>query len=527
MTDIKRSSIVVRRSTRSAPPAITARGTTISIHRDSVSNQQVYADEFEVTMGNGLILPPPYDVHRLLQLIERSNMIPQCVEAYVVNIVLTGWEVTAATQGGKVDEGEKTELQSFIDYANSDESLSGVLANAVRDREYVGFGFIEIIRDRVGRISLLRHAPAIRTRLSYKHPDAQLVTYEIPRGRRTATVQEWRKFRRFVQIVQGVVTWFKEYGDPRKLNAFTGLFEGEPGYTDDCPATEILHIKNPSNDPYGTPRWVNQTPNIIGARESEEVNMRYFEDNTIPPLFLTVAGGRLTAASHKELKSVLAAGGKSKQHQVTLLEAVGESDSLDRNGTPIQLKVEKLTDARQSDGLFDKYDAASQAKVRSSFRLSPILVGMANDQTYDNAGTALFAAESQVFAPMRVSQDELLNRRFVNGKNGLNLRTVKLTSRTPAITSPEMIMKSLTALNVMGAITPRTARIQANATLQIEMPPYPEIGETGYEDWMDRPILFITKGVNPDGEQNAKDAATKAVEATGNVAPVSPENEAK
>lgn len=506
---------------------ITGISTTMNVVRASISNQAVYTDEFEMVMGHGYVLPTPYSVSRLLEMVERSNMLPQCVEAYVVNIVLTGWEVGALYANSKIDENEKVELQSFIDYANSDESLSGVMANAVRDREYLGFGFIEVIRDAAGRISLLRHAPAVRTRLSYKDPNAQLVTYSIPRGRRTTVVKEYVKFRRYAQLVNGQITWFKQFGDPRKLNAITGYFETEQGFTDDYPATEILHIKNPSNDPYGTPRWINQTPSILGTRESEEVNMRYFEDNTVPPMFLTVAGGRLTAASHQELLKTLNSGGKDKQHRITLLEAVGDGDSLDSKGTPIQLKVEKLTDARQSDALFAKYDEASQAKVRSSFRLSPILVGMANDQTYDNAGTALFAAESQVFAPMRVAQDELLNRKLVNSHSGLGLGTVKLISRTPAITSPEMVMKSLTALNVMGAITPRTAQIQANTTLQIEIPPYPQPGEEGYEDWMDRPIAFITKGIKTDSEQNAKDAPTKAVEATGNIEAVSPENEAK
>lgn len=528
MTDKSRAANVHRRTPILRRTETQINATTINgKYTPSASNQSSYVDEFEASISTGLLLPTPYNVATLLNMISQSNMIPQCVESYVVNIVLTGWEVGPASRNSKVDENEQVELQSFIDYANSDESLMSVGACALRDREYLGFGFIEVIRDALGRMSLLRWAPAYRTRLAPRHEEAQLVEYDIPRGRRTVTVKEWRKFRRFAQVVAGNMIWFKEFGDPRKLDSVSGAFEGESTYQPGRDATEILHLKNPSNEAYGVPRWVNQTPSVIGSREAEEVNMRYFQDNTVPAMFLTVSGGRLTAASHKELQRVInGTPGESRQNKITLLEAVGESDSLDSKGTPIQLKVEKLTDVRQSDALFGKYDEAAQAKIRSSFRLSPILVGMANDQTYDNAGTALFAAETQVFAPERTQQDEIYNRKLVNGKAGLGLKTVKLVSRTPAITSPEQLIKSMTALNTMGAVTPRAAQLLANATLQIEIPPYPQPGEAGYEDWMDKPIIFAAR-TKTDAEQNLKDQSVKDVEKTGDTRTVSPENSAK
>ena len=88
----------------------------------------------------------------------------------------------------------------------------------------------------------------------------------------------------------------------------------------------------------------------------------------------------------------------------------------------------------------------------------------------------------------------------------------------------------------MGAVTPRTALAAANKILQIEMPQYPEKGEEGYEDWMDRPIIFATakgsgnEGIDPAKSgathegQAVKDEATKALEAEGDVSPSSPEN---
>lgn len=139
---------------------------------------------------------------------------------------------------------------------------------------------------------------------------------------------------------------------------------------------------------------------MIGSREAEEVNMRYFQDNTVPPMMLLVGNGRLTQQSYRELTRALNEEdvGQRRQNKIMLLEAVGEGDSLDGKNSSIDLKVEKLSDTRQSDGLFKAYDEANMAKVRSAFRLPPITVGMSQDVNFATASTSAFVAESQVFS---------------------------------------------------------------------------------------------------------------------------------
>lgn len=504
----------------SAPQRVVANTTVINVNRadHSTSRQVEYLDEFEINAGmSALWLPTPFIVPRLFEFIEHSNILPQCIAAYVANTAGTGWEVVAASKKIEKDEDEEDELQSFIDFANSEESLVTVVKKAIGHKEAVGFGFIEVIRDAKGDISLLRHASSLYMRIGHKVPQEVLVKYDIKRGKRLVTVKEFRKFRRYLQLIAGRITFFKEFGDPRRMNSATGLFEGEPGYSDDSPATEIVHLRDPSNDHYGVPKWINQLPNIIGSREAEEVNMRYFEDNTIPPAMLTVSGGRLTAESHQNLTNLLAGVslGRERQHKMVLIEALAESDSLDAKGTPVSLNVEKLADTRSSDGLFAKYDESNRGKVRSSWRLPAVATGEANEHNFATANVAMYAAESQVFVHERNAIDELLNNKLIYSRCGLRLKTVKLASRTPAITSPEGQIKAMTALNVMGALTPRTAQKLANTMLQMEIDPYPTKGEEGYEDWMDRPMPLNTGGKKTHDGQAAKDDATKELEKTG------------
>lgn len=531
VTTVKR----VPRRMRTSEGKVEARSTVIQVQRGAsdTSRQIELIDEFSMIGGmDGLVIPTPYDVSRLFDIVEQSSALRPCIDAYVTNVVKPGWETTTTRREGKADAGEDNELQSFLEYANVEQGLIAVVELAVRDRETVGFGFIEVIRDASDSISLLRHAPALHTRLGIKHKDEVEVSYTIQRGRRVTTVREFRKFRKFIQRVNARTVWFKEFGDPRPMNRTTGLFAHEEGYTPGADATEIWHLKLPSNESYGVPRWVNQLPSVLGSREAEEVNMRYFQDNTVPPMMLTVSGGRLTAGSYQSLtQSLIQNTGQDRQNRIMIVEAVGEGDSLDGKGSTIQMKVEKLTDARQSDALFGQYDAANMAKVRSAWRLGAVLVGLGNETNYANAQVAIALAEAQVFGPDRADLDELLNKLLVNGTRGLGLTSVKLVSRVPPITSPELVIKALTALNVMGGVTPRASIDAANTFLQTELPQYPKKGEEGYEDWMDTPITVSQRGkattdklpVNQD-LQNLKDDKTKELENGGNIQFQQPEH---
>jgi capsid portal protein len=306
------------------------------------------------------------------------------------------------------------------------------------------------------------------------------------------------------------------------------LFQNEEGYTPGEDATEIYHFKLPSNEPYGMPRWISQTPSVLGSREAEMVNLHYFQDNTVPPLMLTVSGGRLTASSHQEITRILKEGkGASRQNRIVLVEAVGEGDSLDSKATPVTLRVEKLASERPSDALFEGYDKNNRDKVRSAWRLPAIVVGQSADSNYANASVSLSVAETQVFGPERDDIDEVLNNKFLRGNNGLGLTSVKLKGRIPAINSADMTIKTLTALNVMGGVTPRTSQNIANQVLQNEIPEYPAPGEEGYEDWMDKPLAMTLRAGSPTNthvEQGAKTEEVKEIEGDGMVGFRRPEN---
>lgn len=488
--------------------------------RADTSRQIEYLTDFNLAPGIGdTIIATPYDIRSLSGIREKSNILSQCIEAYVTNIARYGFDVVPIAADVPVNDQEKRELEDFIERVNADESLTSLHAKLIDNFEGFGYGFQEIIRDRKGRVSIMRHARSSAFRLMTLDKDWVPVKYDIARGKRVVNITEMKQFRRFVQIINGQATYYKELGDPRRLNYKTGQFAtNDNPVADEDLATEILHFRQWSEDPYGVPRWISQLPSILGSREAEEGNLDYFDRNTVPPMMITVAGGRLTQGSYDELIRVLQKEGigKDRQHQVMVIEAVPEREAIDEKASTVQLKVEKLTDARQNDSLFAGYDDSNRNKVLSAFRLPSVLVGMSGEHTYANANTSQFIAETQVFSPLRSFFDEIYNKKLVNSPFGLGMKTVKLRSRSPQISNGEAQVKSLTALNVMGAVTPRSAVIAANKIVQVGLPLYPEVGAEGYEEWMDRPMpLSLIKeganGVDTHIGQNSKSPTEKAV----------------
>lgn len=528
-----------------APGRAQVFATVVNRADTNTSRQATYEDAFSAlgTSGSLIPLPTPFPVNYLADLVSISNTLGPAIQAFVDNTVGTGWEPGELIRGRDMRDAEKGLLASFVSDANSEESLDSVVASTIYDRERFGFGFIEVIRDNKGVPVLMRHAKSLYTRLCGIYDEEVRVTYDVPRGGRMMPVTEYRKYRRFVQQVGARFIYFKEYGDPRPMNRLTGRFLGETGYTEGQEATELWHWPLPSDEPYGKPRWINQLPNVLGTREAEEGNMRYFEDNTVPPAVVTVSGGRLTEESARAVQTILNRQGGDKQNRMVLIEAVGEGADVGETNSGIQVRIEKLTDARQNDELFTTYDTNNMRKVLSSWRMTPAAIGRSTSPK--DSGIELQLMETMVFAPERAKIDERLNKGIINARAGLGLVSCKLVSRTPAISSPDQFIKALTALNVMGAVTPRRAQQVANKMLQIEIEEYPQPGDEGYEDWMDQPIIMVRSqtqgtpndkaGADPGGdalanggssampgkthaEQAQKPADIKAIENNGGVA---------
>jgi PBSX family phage portal protein len=497
----------------------------------------------QVFAGMGVVTPP-YDPETLAILFENSSSLRQNVDAYVTNIdafghrfepvidldasdadhrianallierqrLGHGGDPTAiavptpeevAAKKAEVTEHmrvERSRLESFFEFSCIDLSFVTLRRRTRQDIEVMGNGYWEVLRDGGGDLAQFVYLPGFTIRLLPL--DAELVEDEL-----NAKISELsfevvkvrRRFRRYVQVFEQQVVYFKEFGDPRVLSRTHGRFftsvdelvENDPA---DGPATEILHFKlhNP-RAAYGTPRWIGNLLSVLGSRQAEEVNFLYFENKSVPPLALLVSGGRLSAQSVPRIESYIENHIKGKRNffKILVLEAEsgGSGGSSDHTGR-MRIELKPLTGAQQSDALFQNYDERNHDKVGQSFRLPRLLRGDIRDFNRSTGDAALMFAEMQVFQPEREEFDFVINRKVLSD---MGIRFWRFRSNSPVTRDPAAMADIVRSLVNASILTPEEGRMLASDVFNRE---FKKISAA----WVKQPVSLTLAGIAPTPE---------------------------
>ena len=411
------------------------------------------------------IIKPPYPPCELKQIGEYSSIMQQCIDAYKTNIIDFGFDVEYKIDINSEDidstvkeaaEKEYTLLGEFVRYLNLDKSPEEILAYVIEDREKTGNGYFEVIRDGENIPREIEYADAEFMRVG-KKTDPTEAAYTITRDGVEESIEKQRRFRRYVQQIGEQKVWFKEFGDPRTMNSETGEFSEQT--PEDKRATEIYHVKIGSGT-YGIPRWIGNIVGVYGARKAEELNLFYFSNGRHIPAAITVSNGTLDDESYNALQSYMNdLQGVENAHKFLLLEAAGTTVETDIHGmekhVPVKVEIKSLTEMLQKDALFLEYDDRTRQKIRSSFRLTPLYVGEAQEFSRATATEAKRVTEEQVFGPERRVLSRALNAMFLNP---LGLKHVKLAIKGPEINDAEEIATVLGPFISAGAVAPNDLR---------------------------------------------------------------------
>jgi PBSX family phage portal protein len=505
-------------------------------------------DDVERTFGEAGGITPPYSPQTLTTLFEHSNSLRQNVDAYSTNIDGFGHRFEPVIDLDAVDadqriaqamhlerqharrdpdvpadvvalpltptqeevdqrktllveqmRSEKSELVQFFDFCCDDMSFVSLRRKIRQDLEVIGNAFIEILRDGMGQVIEFVYVPAFTVRLTpvSKKPIGITVNVRISEIS-YATACKKKHLRKYVQVFEGSTVFFKEFGDPRIISSKTGevfdscvaLMQYDP---EDTPATELLHFKVHSpRSAYGIPRWIGNLLAVMGSRQAEEVNFLYFENKSVPPLALLVSGGHITDETVKRIESFIETElkGKANFHKILVLEAEGSSGTLDQSSR-MRIELKPLTDAQQSDALFQNYDQNNQDKVGMSFRLPRMLRGDIRDFNRATATSALDFAEKQVFAPEREDFDFTINRKILSDKG---IRFWKFKSNSPTVRDSEQLARIIKDLTVAGILTPEEARQLSESVFSKE---FVRIDE----EWTKQPIALTLAGLPWEGRR--------------------------
>lgn len=214
-----------------------------------------------------------------------------------------------------------------------------------------------------------------------------------------------------------------------------------------------------------------------------------------------VSGGALTQSSMDQIEShITAIRGRQSYNRVLILEAQGDPEASSEDGDihPPKLELRPLTGDQVKEGLFLEYEKTCSSKIRSSFRLPPLFVGLSEDYTHATAKSAFSTAESQVFGPERAKSDDVWNNRIFLGRK---LTYWNIRANPPRITDPSDVVEALTAFTTAGALTPNIVIGLANEYFDLDIP---EV-EREWGDWPFDIVKFVAENGRLKGLEDIVD----------------------
>lgn len=499
--------------------------------------------------GSTDLLERPYNFETLYSKFENSTYLRPNVEAYVTNIdsfghhFLPSVDLASDTAKRRIEDSllygrlldqpmgeeliEPTEeevetqlqqlrrrarieymrLRAFFSYACPKSSFVALRRKLRQDLEVTGNAWFEIIRDNAGHLRRLYYVnvlgmyiadPAsypeyyepVKVRVNVQHTDIIWRAEDEP-----------RTFTLFVQLHGNAAsrprTYYKEFGDPRVISRDTGVIyktvnalkKEEPS---SAPATEVIHLKIfTARSEYGIHRWSGSIPSVLGSIELDNVNYEFFDNNTVPPLALLVAGGRLGAEAAKRIEKMIEERIKGRKgvNRILIIEARGHKAAGEPGPVPTpKLQFIPLRHVQQTDALFQNYDERNESKIAGCFRQPRILRGI---DTEINRATAMIAfrlAEEQVFEPEREAFDEVMNRQLLPA---MNILFWLFRSNAPIIRDPDALTDMVERLSKVGVLLPREARALLEDIFNRE---FTDI----QEEWTNMPLpLVLAQGMEP------------------------------
>lgn len=385
----------------------------------TIEDDPIYKVLQGVSGGTGIqYMKPTYIPHQLMILVNENNTLGQCIDAMEVNIDGTGYEIKPKEEGeDETTDEEATEAKGVEDFFAQPwpgESFTCLRRRLRRDLESCGNAYFEVIRDQSKKIVFLRWLDAKLVRL-VALDDPIPVELKVTRFGSEHTLMVLKRERRFVMAIGTKAVYFREYGSSRMLDSKTGMWENK--YTETkggaIPpadiANEVIHFKLHDDvvSAYGVPRWINQIPSVLGSRAAEELNVEFFRSGGLPPAMILIQGGALSSESRTALTAYLAGKAKYKQRGI-IAEVFSTSGDLASAGQ-VRVTVERFGGEKQKDSMFETYDDKCSKRVRCSFRLPALFLGLSEDYNFATAYASYMVAEAQIFEPERKEFDEVIN----------------------------------------------------------------------------------------------------------------------
>lgn len=421
----------------------------------------------------GMLLAPPVPAKRVMDAALSSGGVMSVAHAVAQGTTGVGFEITARGKANVKEPASWTPAQAQQHDAlecfqqagyrgESQHSLRAAFHAMEMDRIILGWGGIGVVRSKVDDGKGLPPPPIALSRFQacfarFTRVDRTEVITPVPvnlADGRTLWVEVPRFFRRLaVRATNNRLTWYKEFGDWRSMDAKTGRYStgnravpspkaGQPGKympgklpAGAVPAMEVMHFSTafPGMYPYGISGWHAELNAVDSAAEHVSLLLAYlksglhsviiaaanrkFDDNVAQAAIQKIddlGRGRTGMGSLVTISLVPqdSAGGNP---------LLGMNHEDDRGRLILHELSTKLPEALLDDTLSD----ALEGKISHAERIPGLLVGRSDNYNFATAAAAWATANRLRFMPHHMEHETFLDALLVQmGITEWRLKTI-------------------------------------------------------------------------------------------------------
>ncbi|HUS89239.1 MAG TPA: phage portal protein [Desulfosporosinus sp.] len=425
-------------------------------------SKQLRGDPFE-SLAAGEYVEPRYNPDIWAAAMENNTRLGRSVRTYARNTVGLGWFVEPLEKiSPKTPEElkkkiarQKKIIEDILSHPNNDMPLNELFYVIKIDEEATGNGYLEVVRNNAGEITELHHAPGVTMRIRVREDD---------KGR--------QYIGGFVQIRGNEKIYFREFGDVGVMDSETGEYhEGPEPLPLDKRASEIIHFRlySPTSTWYGAPRYVSTSPAITGNRLASLRNMKFFENDAVPRLAITVSGGTLTPDSVQAIEEFFKAKsmGVDKAHNCMVIQAEQQKTGFQNQSQQAQITLQPLTVGVTEDSSFSNYRKENDEEVREAFGISQVFYA-SESSNRASAQVGREITNEQEFEPDRLEKEYIINQKLIRDiLQDEEEVLVRFRFERMKLTDPMDTARIDQTYAGMGALTPNELRVS------IGKAPYP------------------------------------------------------
>lgn len=295
-----------------------------------------------------------------------------------------------------------------------------------------------------------------------------------------------KRFRKFIQLQGGYgqeKKYFKEFNDPRVMNAYTGEYlKDESGnyYTNDYPipegivsklekegqkfalATEIWHSKihNINDlDGHGVPVWACLIPMLLGLKCSDLTDYETLKNKGIPEYLMIIEGGNASSiikAFQDDVKENLK-NDKRKSFLIVSADSKNTGTNTEPNYKNPSIRIEPLNQLLSKEGLKGKTEYRKEVNrfVDGVFRLPSAYRGELHNINRSSLETAVDSTNQNVFGPERTDEDNMINMLIMPE---LGSQYYRYHSKSAKMENPELKLQAVKDGTMSGSMLPGEAR---------------------------------------------------------------------